>query len=131
MVLSLATISSFYGSLPDSIRKQSGSISEYYHNFMAYVDSISVSDPAIGPEFTTGTKPQLDSKEQNRSQSQSQEDDESDAKNIYHEFNAQNTLVAANRPPSKPPIFTEDGGGEQQSLAHEIGCTTLGVEFGI
>ncbi|MED6204695.1 hypothetical protein PIB30_011378 [Stylosanthes scabra] len=84
-------------------------------------------DPATGPEFTTGTKPQLDSKEKNRSQSQIQEDDESDEKSICHGFNARSTLVAANRPPPKPPNFTEDGSGEQRSLAHEIGCTTPGV----
>ncbi|MED6164173.1 hypothetical protein PIB30_087108 [Stylosanthes scabra] len=34
-------------SLPDSIREQPGFVSEYYDNFMAYVQSIQVSDPEL------------------------------------------------------------------------------------
>ncbi|MED6201194.1 hypothetical protein PIB30_092494, partial [Stylosanthes scabra] len=57
MVLSLATISSFYGSLPDSIREQLGSVSKYYEDFMAYAESIQVSDPELnGEEKKLGTE---------------------------------------------------------------------------
>ncbi|MED6221877.1 hypothetical protein PIB30_059011 [Stylosanthes scabra] len=47
MVFSLDTILSFHGSLPDSIREQNGSVLEYYDKFMAYVQSIQVSDPEL------------------------------------------------------------------------------------
>ncbi|MED6178074.1 hypothetical protein PIB30_104224 [Stylosanthes scabra] len=53
-----------------------------------------------------------------------------DEKSNYYGLNAWSTLstlVAANRPPPKLPNFTEDGGGELRSLAHEIGCTTPAV----
>ncbi|MED6161296.1 hypothetical protein PIB30_059395 [Stylosanthes scabra] len=211
MVFSLATISSFYGSLPDSIREQSGSVSEYYDDFMAYAESIqqttdlefkvkiqqeqettnqhqepeiddvdaatfqiateitdSVTIQNTSPEITTSTKAQLDLKEKNRSQSQNQEDEESDGRSIYHGYDVRSmtvvlqrpplepsdlellavgdgafdeksnyyglnawstlsTLVAVNRPPPKPPNFTEDDSGKLRSLAHEIGCTIPGI----
>ncbi|MED6193911.1 hypothetical protein PIB30_023576 [Stylosanthes scabra] len=47
MVLSLATISSFYGSLADSIIVQTGTVNDYFDEFSAHANNIGVTDPEL------------------------------------------------------------------------------------